>query len=195
MTAAKIAETLNGRRSGSGWMARCPAHQDATPSLSIHDSDGRILIHCFAGCTQHDVSAALRKLGLWPERTQPQQTRAERREYGRRRARAEVLAERALQWRSAMVRQSDQAKAAAHAQYLAHPDAQSERACADAAQHLFFYEKLHGATLAQQYREAMECDSAVVDRLIAKAREDEAHARRCTACVVITLAVMAGDAP
>jgi CHC2 zinc finger len=195
MTATYIAKALNGRRSGSGWMARCPAHPDANPSLSVRESGGRILIHCFAGCTQHDVIAALRKLGLWQERAQPQRTPAERREYGRRRARAEVLAERALLWQAAMVRESEQAKTRAHAQYLAHPGAQSERACADTAQQLFFYEKLHGATLAQQYREAMERDPAVVDRLIAKAREDEAHARRCTARVVTTLAVMAGDAP
>jgi hypothetical protein len=105
-----------------------------------------------------------------------------------------VLAERALQWRSTMVHQSEQEKAAAHAQYVAHPDAQSEWAWADAAQQLFFYDKLHGATLAQHYREAMERDPAVVDRLIAKAREDEAHARHCTARVLITLAVMGGDA-
>ncbi len=194
MTADDIAKTLNGHRSGSGWMARCPAHQDATPILSIHDSEGRILIHCFAGCTQGDVIAALRKRGLWPERMQLQWTRAERREYGRRRAWAEVLAERALLWQAAMVRESEQAKTRAHAQYLAHPDAQSERAWADAAQQLFFYGKLHGATLAQHYREAMERDPAVVDRLIVKAREDEAHARHYTARVLITLAVMGGDA-
>ena len=36
----------------SGWMARCPGHEDRHPSLSIREGDdGRILIHCHAGCT------------------------------------------------------------------------------------------------------------------------------------------------
>jgi hypothetical protein len=52
MTAAQIAELLHARRSGTGrWMARCPAHGDKTPSLSIREApDGRTLIHCHAGC-------------------------------------------------------------------------------------------------------------------------------------------------
>jgi putative DNA primase/helicase len=33
------------------WMARCPAHEDHTPSLSVGEGDdGRVLIHCWAGC-------------------------------------------------------------------------------------------------------------------------------------------------
>ena len=32
------------------WMARCPSHEDKTPSLSIREGDdGRVLLHCFAG--------------------------------------------------------------------------------------------------------------------------------------------------
>lgn len=42
------------------WMARCPAHDDRGPSLSIKDvGDGRTLIHCFAGCGAIDVLAAI----------------------------------------------------------------------------------------------------------------------------------------
>jgi hypothetical protein len=49
------------RRSGEGWLARCPAHPDAEPSLSLaRGTDGRLLVHCFAGCTFGDVTAALR---------------------------------------------------------------------------------------------------------------------------------------
>lgn len=41
-------------------MARCPAHDDNGPSLSIKDAgDGRTLIHCFAGCGAVDVLAAI----------------------------------------------------------------------------------------------------------------------------------------
>ena len=47
-------------------MARCPAHLDRTPSLSIKNEKGKVLVHCHAGCSQQKVLAALRKLGLWP---------------------------------------------------------------------------------------------------------------------------------
>lgn len=45
----------------SGFMARCPAHDDRVPSLSIGISRrGRgVLLHCFAGCCTEDVLAAL----------------------------------------------------------------------------------------------------------------------------------------
>jgi hypothetical protein len=65
--AKTLAETLDGRKAGSGWMARCPAHQDRDPSLSIRDAvDGKILVHCHAGCDQEQVVAALQSRGLWP---------------------------------------------------------------------------------------------------------------------------------
>lgn len=48
------------RRSGSGWVARCPAHEDREPSLSIGiGQEGNILLHCFAGCAFPDIIAAL----------------------------------------------------------------------------------------------------------------------------------------
>ncbi len=48
-------------------MARCPAHQDRTPSLSVRDGErAALLVYCFAGCTQDAVIAALRERGLWP---------------------------------------------------------------------------------------------------------------------------------
>ena len=48
------------KRNGAGWTARCPAHEDRTPSLSIREGDdGRILIRCHAGCTADKVCAAL----------------------------------------------------------------------------------------------------------------------------------------
>lgn len=63
-----IAAALHARRTGTGWIARCPAHEDGTPSLSLAlTRNGRVLVHCHAGCTQADVIAALRDRGLWPE--------------------------------------------------------------------------------------------------------------------------------
>lgn len=41
------------------WVACCPAHADRSPSLSIRDDDGKVLLHCFAGCSAIDVLAAV----------------------------------------------------------------------------------------------------------------------------------------
>lgn len=61
MSAATLLDRLQGvRQSGQGrWLARCPAHEDRSPSLSIREADDRTLIHCFAGCSPHDVVAAV----------------------------------------------------------------------------------------------------------------------------------------
>ena len=48
--------------------ACCPAHDDHTPSLSIDEENGKTLVHCFAGCSQEGVLAALRSRGIWPSR-------------------------------------------------------------------------------------------------------------------------------
>ena len=47
------------RHSPQGWMAQCPAHQDRNPSLSIREGEGKILLHCFAGCTVEAICVAL----------------------------------------------------------------------------------------------------------------------------------------
>jgi hypothetical protein len=45
MNAASIAHALGGRKSGGGWTARCPAHDDRTPSPSSCDADdGNVLV-------------------------------------------------------------------------------------------------------------------------------------------------------
>lgn len=59
-----ILERLDGvRKTGSDkYLARCPAHADKTPSLSIREmADGRTLIHCFGGC---ETEAVLTAVGL-----------------------------------------------------------------------------------------------------------------------------------
>ena len=62
---------------GSGkCIARCPAHDDRSPSLAIKEcEDGRILVHCFAGCETEDVLAAvgLSFSDIMPERVGSQQ--------------------------------------------------------------------------------------------------------------------------
>jgi hypothetical protein len=48
------------KSSRDGWIARCPAHDDRTPSLSIAEgNDGRVLLKCFGGCSTDSVVSAL----------------------------------------------------------------------------------------------------------------------------------------
>lgn len=48
------------RGKNGSWTACCPAHDDNGPSLAIRElDDGRILIHCFAGCETESVLGVL----------------------------------------------------------------------------------------------------------------------------------------
>jgi len=47
------------RRSGCGYMARCPAHDDRSPSLSIREGERGLLVRCFAGCSWTDICEAI----------------------------------------------------------------------------------------------------------------------------------------
>jgi hypothetical protein len=64
MTAAAFADLVQARSTGTGrWTARCPVHNDRSPSLSIREGDdGRVLLLCRAGCSLDAILAAL-KLG------------------------------------------------------------------------------------------------------------------------------------
>jgi hypothetical protein len=56
-------------------MAKCPAHQDRTASLSIRETDdGRVLINPFCGCDTGDVldAVGLTFQDLFPERPEPE---------------------------------------------------------------------------------------------------------------------------
>jgi putative DNA primase/helicase len=69
MNAQEIAKGL-GKFSTTtgGFVAPCPAHDDSNPSLSITDGkDGKVLVHCHAGCDQQVVITALKSKKLWPE--------------------------------------------------------------------------------------------------------------------------------
>jgi len=66
-----ISRLVRAKKSGRGWTARCPAHEDQRASLSIHEGeDGRVLVKCFAGCAAEDIVAAvgLAMHDLFPER-------------------------------------------------------------------------------------------------------------------------------
>jgi hypothetical protein len=59
----RILDLLEGvRAQNGGFVACCPAHDDRVPSLSIREGDdGRVLLHCHAGCTKRDI---LDRLGV-----------------------------------------------------------------------------------------------------------------------------------
>lgn len=47
------------KRSGDGWSALCPHHDDHSSSLSLKETDGMWLIHCFVGCTFDEIVQSL----------------------------------------------------------------------------------------------------------------------------------------
>jgi hypothetical protein len=57
----QVLDRLEHVRPGSnGWTALCPAHDDSRASLSVAEGgDGRVLIHCFAGCGIEEILAVL----------------------------------------------------------------------------------------------------------------------------------------
>ncbi len=59
------------RRSGNGWLACCPAHDDRSPSLSVAVGNlGGIVLRCHAECSNESIVDALglRMSDLMPER-------------------------------------------------------------------------------------------------------------------------------
>lgn len=61
--AQEVVRRLKGTWHGSYGKARCPAHQDSSPSLSITPGRSAVLFHCFAGCSQAEIMAALNNHG------------------------------------------------------------------------------------------------------------------------------------
>jgi len=56
---SRLQKVRKGFHAGT-WQACCPAHQDKSPSLALKTlDDGRILLHCFGGCSQKEVTDAL----------------------------------------------------------------------------------------------------------------------------------------
>ena len=61
MRVEEILGRLKGvRESGDGsWVACCPAHDDSNPSMSVTVRNGKILLHCHAGCQASEIVAAM----------------------------------------------------------------------------------------------------------------------------------------
>lgn len=70
---------------GDSFVACCPAHEDRSPSLTVRETqDGRILMHCFAGCSIGDITGALGvdMSDLFPPKADPiQPIKPERRRF------------------------------------------------------------------------------------------------------------------
>lgn len=80
------------RPAGEGrWTGLCPGHGDKRPSLSVRlGDDGRILLHCFGGCTIQEIVGALgiEVRQLFPARDPAWQPTRPRRPTAEERARA-----------------------------------------------------------------------------------------------------------
>ena len=64
---AQVLGVLKGVRSAAGGhQALCPCHDDETPSLSISEKDGKVLVKCHAGCSQEVLIQHFRDAGVWP---------------------------------------------------------------------------------------------------------------------------------
>jgi putative DNA primase/helicase len=69
ITGRQITKELRGQWHAGKGMCFCPAHDDKHDySLSVAEVPGRILLHCFAGCSFPAIADALRARGLWPAR-------------------------------------------------------------------------------------------------------------------------------
>jgi hypothetical protein len=58
---AIISRLEKARATGRGqWVACCPAHADKHPSMTLRETeDGRVLLHCFAGCSVEEILGAV----------------------------------------------------------------------------------------------------------------------------------------
>lgn len=61
MTTQALLARLEGVRSRGPrkWVARCPAHDDRSPSLSVSEVENKILAHCFGGCEPKTIVEAM----------------------------------------------------------------------------------------------------------------------------------------
>jgi len=60
-----LIQSLGAKKSGSGYMALCPCHNDKNPSLSLAEKNGKVLFKCMAGCSQEILIEEFKSRGLW----------------------------------------------------------------------------------------------------------------------------------
>ncbi|MFW5983297.1 MAG: hypothetical protein ACOCQ4_02260, partial [bacterium] len=71
-SANELAQLLDGYQKSPGqYMALCPAHSDHNPSLSIKQgNNGKVLLHCFAGCSYKQIKNAIKQKGYYAQQDQ-----------------------------------------------------------------------------------------------------------------------------
>ncbi len=181
-----IVHALKARRCGKGFMARCPAHDDSSPSLSLRESEGRVLVHCFGGCEQGRVLAALRARGLWPETRWEWLPDPEYRAAVRRRRGAERLA---VLWRAGALAELERRKAEGLARSQQPGDGWTWWSeFIQAARQLYILQSLPPAFLVQRFTADLRVNRDETLRLVREARDDEQHARSLAAVMVAMLA-------
>ena len=184
MTAAQIARALpRGRKSGVGYIACCPAHEDRNPSLSLRDADGRVLVRCHAGCTQEAVIGALRAAGLWPEREWRPLLR--RRECARAAAKADTLAVRLADFATGL--ELVTARQAALSSWLLELGIES-RSLEDQHRYLHEWRSAAARDIAECWRATRSEHPAAVARMESIGRSDRQHAETITWAIVHMLA-------
>jgi hypothetical protein len=163
-------------------MARCPAHRDRNPSLSISEVAGKVL-----ELSMPFVRGASGRIARVPscrrqrERATKDVQRSRKPLPGVRRVGGLPLSSDSG-WRRRPLTAN-----------MYRTDDVSERKWADAAERLTLFENLRGVALAIKYRAALKRNARDVRRLIATAMEEETHVRLSTAIVVTTLAMANGD--
>jgi hypothetical protein len=89
MIPKQFVDLLDGvRETPRGAIALCPSHADTHQSLSVCvGRDGRILVHCFAGCSAHEICEALdiQLCDLFPKQNIGPQVRKKQRRHARER--------------------------------------------------------------------------------------------------------------
>jgi len=95
MTLDEFLSRLQGvkRRGENKFIACCPAHDDKDPSLSLTERDGKILLHCWSGCSALSVveSLGLTLGDLFLERDYSPPMAFAQREFSARRKREKAL--------------------------------------------------------------------------------------------------------
>jgi hypothetical protein len=152
MTAAELVGSLESvrARGPNKWSAKCPAHADKSPSLTIAEGDKGLLVKCWAGCSLQEVCASLgiEQRDLFYDARDPDPAR--RRESARQRDQQRQARERQAAQRSTLIdalRAADYHILSRHGLDISgwsNQKLDDELNCLADAYHLLDHEDLHG---------------------------------------------------
>jgi hypothetical protein len=184
MTAESLTLALGGTFRGNRGVAKCPSHREKTPSLSITEREGTLLVYCFGGCQQPALISALRARGLWPEReptTNRQLSPADRRRLAREAAQQRAAKARAELWKRGRVAGLEVLKAWAF-------EDDDLDILAAAASELWALQRASGAALVDLWQAALRADPESAAECEKWAEEDTAFSAALTGVAVSIIA-------